>query len=350
MSAAKLFEPLSLARGPAMKNRFMLAPLTNCQSHPDGRLSDEEFHWLTMRAEGGFALTMTCASHVQARGQGFPGQLGIFGDEHLEGLTRLASAIRAKGSIAAVQLHHAGNRSPKDLAGDVVCPSDDPATGARALTLAEVEQLRDDFIAAAKRAEKAGFDGVEIHGAHGYLINQFLSSSSNKRTDRYGGSRENRMRFALEVTDAVRAAWPEQKPLFMRISAIDGVGGWEVEDSQVLATELVARGVDLIHVSSGGFAQSSLKPGPLYQVPLSKAVRETGAKTIAVGLIDDPRDAEAILERGEADLVAFARTALEDPNWPIHAERVLDGASYELWPIQARDRIRGKDRVLGRLK
>jgi 2,4-dienoyl-CoA reductase-like NADH-dependent reductase (Old Yellow Enzyme family) len=179
MSHAKLFEPLKLTRGPQWKNRFMLAPLTNLQSHKDGRLSDEEFHWLTMRADGGFGLVMTCAAHVQAVGQGFPGQLGVFGDFHLEGLTRLAATIKTKGSVSAVQLHHAGNRSPKDLVGQPVCPSDDAETGARGLTPGEVEKLRDDFIAAAKRAEKAGFDGVELHGAHGYILAQFLSAEIN---------------------------------------------------------------------------------------------------------------------------------------------------------------------------
>ncbi|HEX5006785.1 MAG TPA: NADH:flavin oxidoreductase, partial [Hyphomonadaceae bacterium] len=160
-----LFEPLTLKRGPALKNRFMLAPLTNTQSHADGRLSDDEFRWLTMRAEGGFGLTMTCASHVQRVGQGFPGQLGCWDDMHIEGLSRLASAIKAQNSHAVVQLHHAGMRSPAALIGQQpLCPSDDAQTGARALTLAEVHQLRDDFIAAARRAEKAGFDGVELHG------------------------------------------------------------------------------------------------------------------------------------------------------------------------------------------
>jgi 2,4-dienoyl-CoA reductase-like NADH-dependent reductase (Old Yellow Enzyme family) len=164
MSVAKLFDALPLTRGPAMKNRFMLAPLTNHQSYPDGRLSDDEYRWLTKRAEGGFALTMTCALHVQPVGQGFPGQLGIFGDQHLEGLSRLADGIKARGSVAAAQLYHSGNRAPKELVGSPVCPSDDPESGARGLTQAEVEQLRDDFIAAARRAEKAGFDGVEVHG------------------------------------------------------------------------------------------------------------------------------------------------------------------------------------------
>ncbi len=162
-----LFQPLSFSRGPSMKNRFMLAPLTNCQSHDDGTLSDEEFNWLTMRAQGGFGLTMTCAAHVQAVGQGFPGQLGVFADKHLEGLSHLATTIKAHGSVAVCQIHHAGMRSPSELIGtSPVAPSADEKTGARALSLEEVEQLVADFVAAAVRSEKAGFDGVEIHGAH----------------------------------------------------------------------------------------------------------------------------------------------------------------------------------------
>ena len=156
----QLFAPLSFRHGPAMKNRFMLAPLTNLQSHADGTLSDDEFRWLTYRAQGGFGLTMTCAAHVQAVGQGFPGQLGVFSDAHLPGLTRLASAIRAAGSLSSVQLHHAGIRSPTDLVGQPVAPSDDAETGARALSTGEVEQVIEDFITAAVRAEAAGFDGV----------------------------------------------------------------------------------------------------------------------------------------------------------------------------------------------
>lgn len=218
MPIDSLFRPLDLTRGPAWKNRFMLAPLTNQQSHADGRLSDEEFHWLTMRAKGGFGLTMTCASHVQKVGQGFYGQLGSFGDEHLEGLTRLAAAIRSEGSVSSVQLHHAGNRSPKDLVGTPVCPSDDPETGARALTLDEVEQLRDDFVAGAVRAEKAGFDGVEIHGAHGYIISQFLSPAINHRDDRYGGSLENRARLLVEIIDGIRKSTGPNFQLGLRLS------------------------------------------------------------------------------------------------------------------------------------
>src|ERR1700689_4833900 len=184
-----LFEPLTFTRGPAWRNRFMLAPLTNSQSHPDGRLSDEEFNWLTYRATGGFGLVMTCAAHVQRGGQGFPGQLGVFSDDHLPGLTRLAAKIRAEGAVSSVQLHHAGIKSPAALIGEAPRgPSDNVESGARALSAAEVETLIEDFIAAAVRAEKAGFDGVELHGAHGYILCAFLSPETNLRTDRYGGS------------------------------------------------------------------------------------------------------------------------------------------------------------------
>ncbi|MCH9671723.1 MAG: NADH:flavin oxidoreductase, partial [Gammaproteobacteria bacterium] len=206
MSTPSAFSELTFRRGPAMKNRFMLAPLTNLQSHPDGRLSDDEYRWLTMRAKGEFGLTMTCAAHVQAVGQGFPGQLGAFGDEHIEGLTRLAIGIHEHSSVAVVQLHHAGMRAPADLVGQQpVSASDDAQTGARALTLTEVQGLRDDFIEAAVRCDRAGFDGVELHGAHGYVICQFLSPEINRRTDAYGGSLENRSRLLFEIIDGVRA-------------------------------------------------------------------------------------------------------------------------------------------------
>ncbi|HEY7800872.1 MAG TPA: NADH:flavin oxidoreductase, partial [Hyphomonadaceae bacterium] len=214
-----LFEPLTLKRGPALKNRFMLAPLTNTQSHADGRLSDDEFRWLTMRAEGGFGLTMTCASHVQRVGQGFPGQLGCWDDMHIEGLTRLASAIKAQSSHAVVQLHHAGMRSPAALIGQQpLCPSDDAQTGARAMTLDEVHRLRDDFVAAARRAEKAGFHGVELHGAHGYVLCEFLSPEINRREDAYGGSLENRSRILFEIIDGVRATCGANFSLGVRLS------------------------------------------------------------------------------------------------------------------------------------
>jgi len=201
-----LFDSVGFEHGPAMKNRFMLAPLTNQQSHDDGTLSDDEFHWLTKRAVGGFGLVMTCAAHVQRVGRGFAGQLGVFDDAHIPGLARLATAIKAEDSVAIVQLHHAGRRSPKDLIGtDPVCPFEDPEVGARALTTGEVEQLVEDFIAAAVRCEQAGFDGVELHGAHDYVICQFLNPEANLRDDRWGGSFENRSRLLVEILTGIRS-------------------------------------------------------------------------------------------------------------------------------------------------
>ncbi|WP_088311334.1 NADH:flavin oxidoreductase [Novosphingobium sp. B 225] len=213
-----MFAPLGLAHGPAMTNRFMLAPLTNLQSNPDGTLSDDEINWLVKRAEGGFGLVMTAAAFVDPQGIGFPGQLGIASDDHLPGLTRLAQALRAKGALSSVQLHHAGIRSPKEIVGTPVGPFADAETGARALTSAEVEQLRDSFIAAAVRAERAGFDGAEIHGAHGYVLAQFLDAENNTRDDGWGGDYAGRTRIIREVIDVVRAATGPQFQLGLRLS------------------------------------------------------------------------------------------------------------------------------------
>lgn len=214
-----LFEPMTFTRGPAMKNRFMLAPLTNTQSHEDGTLGEDEYHWLTMRAEGGFGLTMTCASHVQKVGRGFPGQLGVFDDKHLPGLTRLAQGIKDQGSVSAIQLHHAGMRTPHELIDEKpVCPSDNEETGARALSTAEVEQLTEDFIAAAVRAEKAGFESAELHGAHGYILCQFLSSEINRRDDQYGGSLENRSRVIFDIIKGIRERCGADFNLGIRLS------------------------------------------------------------------------------------------------------------------------------------
>ena len=219
MNISRLFEPLSFKRGAAMKNRFMLAPLTTQQSFADGRMSEEELHWLSLRAKGGFGYVLTAATHVQAVGQGFPGQIGVFGDKHVEGLSRLAAGVKAHGAVACLQLYHAGNRAPREQVSAPVCPSDDPKTGARALTTSEVEALRDDFIAGAKRAEQSGFDGVEIHSAHGYILAQFLSPSINRRDDRYGGTIENRARLIFEIIDGVRAACRPDFQVGLRLSA-----------------------------------------------------------------------------------------------------------------------------------
>lgn len=214
-----LLEPLSFASGAHLKNRFALAPLTNQQSFPDGRLSDEEFRWLSMRAEGGFGLVMTCAASVSREGVTLPGQLGVHDDMHLEGLTRLAAALTREGAHAVAQLHHGGMRALRTLSGmQPVAPSDDSKTGARALTRDEVQHARDDFIAAALRAERAGFDGVELHAAHGYLICQFLSAHYNRREDEYGGAFENRARLLWEIIEGVRAACRPGFSLGVRLS------------------------------------------------------------------------------------------------------------------------------------
>lgn len=214
-----LFAPLTFKRGPAMKNRFMLAPLTNLQSHEDGTCSDDEYEWLTKRAAGGFGLTMTCAAHVQPEGKGFPGQLGIFSDEHLPGLTRLAAGIKAHDSVAIVQLYHGGMRSPADVIGmQPLCASDNEKWGARAMSTAEVDAMVEAFVVAAQRAEKAGFHGVELHGAHGYLLAQFLSADINRRTDRYGGSLANRQRVIFDIIEGIRQRCGSDFMLGVRLS------------------------------------------------------------------------------------------------------------------------------------
>ncbi|KCZ50973.1 hypothetical protein HY29_06380 [Hyphomonas beringensis] len=214
-----LDSPLTFAHGPAMKNRFMLAPLTNQQSHADGTLSEDEIHWLDMRGQGGFGVVMTAAAQIDPHGIGFPGQLGVYDDRHLPKLTELATKLNASGTHSVVQLHHAGMRTPHDLIdGKPVCPSDNEEFDARAMTLAEVEKVRDDFIAAALRCEKAGFHGVEVHGAHGYLLCQFLSAEINQRDDQYGGSLENRFRLTQEIIDGIRAACGPDFSVGLRLS------------------------------------------------------------------------------------------------------------------------------------
>ena len=312
-----LFAPLTFARGPALKNRFVLAPLTNLQSHPDGRMSDDEFHWLTKRAEGGFGLTMTCAAHVQRQGQGFPGQLGVFSDDHLEALTRLATAIKAQGSVAVAQLHHAGMRSPKELIGtDPVCPSDNAETGARGLTLAEVEQLRDDFIAAAVRAERAGFDGVEIHGAHGYVLCQFLSPEINQRDDAYGGSLENRGRIIREIIDGVRAQCRPDFNLGLRLSPERF--GLQLAEIRDFAQAVMLDGkIDYLDMSLWDIFKQPVEEAFQGRSLMSYFTElERGAVRLgAAGKIMTAADARACLEAG-CDFVVVGRAAILHHDYP----------------------------------
>nr|AIA11484.1 NADH:flavin oxidoreductase / NADH oxidase family [uncultured bacterium] len=371
-----LFSPLTL-RGVTLRNRTVVSPM--CQySAKDGIANDWHFVHLGRFALGGFGLVILEATGVTPEGRISYGDLGLWNDDQIAPLAGIVEFLKKQGAAAGIQLGHAGRKASTPVwwrGGFTETEDEKPRVGYQSWiplapspiihsqkqpndfqTPAELDhsgiaRIVQAFADAARRADKAGFDLIELHGAHGYLISEFLSPISNHRTDEYGGSRENRMRFAFEVVDAVRATWPADKPLSIRISTTDGSpGGWSVEDSQVLARELAARGVDIIDCSSGGFDGYGLKPAPLYQVPLAKAVRDTGIKTMTVGLIGNPRDAETILERGDADLIALARGALDDPNWPIHAHHALDGGGevYDLWPIQARNRIRDRDRVLGR--
>jgi len=313
----RLFEPLSFSHGPAMKNRFMLAPLTNLQSHEDGRLSDEEFRWLTMRAEGGFGLTMTCAAHVQAQGQGFPGQLGIFSDTQLPALTRLAAAIRAQASVAIAQLHHAGMRSPKDLIGQVpVAPSDDKDTGARALLPDEIERLTGDFIAAAVRAERAGFDGIELHGAHGYVLCQFFSAETNRREDRWGGSLENRTRILRDIIAGVRARCRPDFTLGVRLSPERF--GLKLAEMCDFAAELMRRGdVDFLDMSLWDCFKQPVEPEfqgkrlMAYFTELDRAKTRLGV----AGKIVTGDDALRVLDDG-ADFAIVGRSAILHHDFP----------------------------------
>ena len=316
MPFESLFQPLTLARGAPMKNRFMLAPLTNQQSHPDGRLSEEEIRWLALRAEGGFGLVMTAAAYVQAVGQGFPGQLGIFSDDQLPGLSRLAELLREGGALSSVQLHHAGARSPAELVGQPVAPSDDAESGARALSLAEVERLRDDFIAAAVRAERAGFDGVEIHGAHGYILTQFLAAETNRREDRYGGDAEGRSRLLLEIVDGVRAATRADFQLGVRISP-ERYGLLLAEARELAAKLLREAKIDYLDLSLWN----------VFKQPVEETHQERSllawftdlprgqVRLGAAGRIAAPAEAKGLLADG-LDFVVLGRAAILNAAYP----------------------------------
>jgi 2,4-dienoyl-CoA reductase-like NADH-dependent reductase (Old Yellow Enzyme family) len=312
-----LFEPLTFARGPAMRNRFMLSPLTNCQSHDDGRLSDEEYRWLTLRADGGFGLTMTCASHVQAQGRGFAGQLGIYSDAHVEGLARLAARIKAAGSLAMVQLHHAGMRAPAELiGGQPVCPSDNADKGARGLDPAEVRQLAEDFVAAAVRAEQAGFDGVELHAAHGYVLAQFLSREINRRDDRYGGSLENRSRIVFEILDGIRARCRADFNVAIRISPERF--GLELAEMAAFAQRLLSSGlIDFLDLSLWDVFKEPEEPQCKGRRLMSYFTElERGPVRIGVaGKIASAADAARCLELG-ADVAIVGRAGILHHDFP----------------------------------
>jgi 2,4-dienoyl-CoA reductase-like NADH-dependent reductase (Old Yellow Enzyme family) len=314
---SSLFEPVRFQRGPAMANRFVLAPLTNSQSHADGTLSEAEQHWLTLRADGGFGMVMTCAAHVQAAGQGFPGQLGIFGDRHLPGLTGLAEALNARGAVSVVQLHHAGMRSPAELIGEAPhCPSVNEEFGARALTEAEVEQVVEDFVAAAVRAERAGFHGVELHGAHGYLLCQFLSAETNRRDDDWGGSLEGRARILFEIVRGIRSRCGADFLLGVRLSPERF--GMELGEVLEVAQRLIDTGdVDFLDLSLWDcFKEPEL---PAYQgrslLSWFMDLERRAVKLGPAGKIRTAADAQRVLDAG-ADFVVLGRAAILHHDYP----------------------------------
>lgn len=312
-----LLEPMSFARGLPTPNRFMLAPMTNLQSFEDGTLSDDEYRWLTQRAQGGFGLTMTCATAVRADGKGFPGQLGIWSDQHLAGLERLARGINAEHSLSAVQLHHAGMRSPRDLiAGTPVAPWDDEETGARALSTGEVEQVVEDFILAALRAETAGFNGVELHGAHGYLLAQFFDAQNNRRADRYGGSFENRTRILFEIIDGIRERAGRDFQLGVRLSPERF--GVTLAESRELAQALMQSGkIDYLDMSLWDVFKEPVEPEfsgkPLiaWFTELERANTRLGV----AGKIMNAATARACVEHG-ADYVLIGRAGILHHDFP----------------------------------
>jgi 2,4-dienoyl-CoA reductase-like NADH-dependent reductase (Old Yellow Enzyme family) len=344
-----LFTPLTI-RGVILKNRIVVSPM--CQySSVDGFANDWHLVHLGSSAVGGAGLVFTEATAVSPEGRISPHDLGIWKDEQVEGLQRITKFIKAQGSIAGIQLAHAGRKASvsSPWTGDRLVPeseggwqpvgpsaiafSPDKAVPV-ALDEAGIQKVVDDFRAATRRALKAGFEVIEIHGAHGYLLNEFLSPLTNKRTDKYGGSFDNRVRLLLQTIDAIRSELPDNFPLFLRISATDWVeGGWTVDDSVKLAEVVRGAGVDLIDCSSGAVVHDAKIPAkPGYQVPFSEAVRKTGMLTGAVGIIVTAEQAEEILQKEQADLIFMARELLRDPYFPLRAARELD---YDIpYPVQ----------------
>lgn len=305
----------------------MLAPMTNTQSHEDGTLSKEEFRWLTMRAEGGFGLVMTCAAHVQEIGKGFPGQLGIFGDQHIEGHQRLSSAIKAYGSLAVIQLHHAGMRSPAELIGQSpVSASINEKHGARALTLKEVYQLRDDFISAGIRAQKSGYDGIEVHGAHGYIIAQFLSGVLNNRTDAYGGSLENRARLLFEIVKGIREACGPDFLIGVRLSPerFD----MHLPEIKTISQQLIDGGkIDFLDISLwDSFKHPEDEAyGDKSLIEHFTSLDFKQVRLTVAGKIKSGKDVQHILGAG-VDFVSIGRSGILHHDFP---KRVLENPDFE---------------------
>jgi 2,4-dienoyl-CoA reductase-like NADH-dependent reductase (Old Yellow Enzyme family) len=343
-----LFDPITL-RSLTIPNRVWMAPMCQYSAAVDGPAAGVPHDWhfthLTTRAVGGAGLILAEATAVSPEGRISPADLGLWNETQQEAFSRITRFLSEQGTVPGIQLAHAGRKASTDrpwLGGGPVSAADggwrpvapsaipfaDGHPVPEELTVERIHRVVADFAAAAERARRAGFQVVEVHGAHGYLIGEFLSPHSNRRTDAYGGPFENRIRLALEVADAVRAVWPEELPVFFRVSATDWLPdgqGWTGEDTVRLAKELLAHGVDLLDVSTGGNAAGVRIPtGPGYQVPFAGQVRaETDLPVAAVGEITDPRQAESILASGQADAVLLGRELLRNPYWPLQAAREL---------------------------
>ena len=337
-----LFDPLTL-RGITLRNRIAVSPMCEYSS-TDGFPSDWHLVHLGSRAVGGAGLVLTEAAAVAAEGRISPQDLGIYHDEHIEPLRRITRFIEEQGAVAGIQLAHAGRKAStarpwegkdavtvesggwRPVFGPSALAFDDGYVLPEALSVDGISQVVQDFAQAAKRAADAGFRVAELHAAHGYLLHEFLSPQSNQRTDQYGGSFENRTRIVRETVEAVRAVWPEQFPLFVRLSATDWTeGGWDIAQSVELTRMLKPLGVDLIDTSTGGnVPRAKIPVGPGYQVQFAEQIkRDTGVLTGAVGLITDPQQADGIIREGKADLVLLARELLRDPYWPRRAAKEL---------------------------
>ena len=310
------FSPLTFKRGPDMPNRFMLAPLTNSQSHEDGVLSDAERHWLTLRAQGGFGLTMTCAAHVIDWGKGFPGQLGCFSDSHNRGLRQLAQEINKTGSVSSVQLYHGGIRCPEALTGrPPQSASDDTETGATAMSEATILDVIEAFVAGAERAEAAGFHGVELHGAHGYLICQFLSSETNRREDHWGGSLENRAQFLMRIIDGIRLRTGPDFQLGLRLSPERF--GIQLSEATDLYAELVRQNqLEYIDMSLWDVFKppaDGSSEAPLLEI--FSAIPRQETRLGVAGKISTPEDVARCLDAG-VDFVIQGRSAILHHDYP----------------------------------
>lgn len=348
-----LFEPLTI-KSVTLRNRIGVSPMCMYSSQ-DGVATDWHLVHLGARAAGGAGLVIAEATAVSPEGRITPGDAGIWADKHVEPIARINRFLKSHGAVPGIQLAHAGRKAsaalpwnggahlPNDKGGwQTVAPSAVAFGGEldkvpHALTTDEIAKVHADFVAAAKRALAAGCEWVELHGAHGYLTHQFLSPLSNHRTDQYGGSFENRIRFVLELTRAVRAVWPDNLPFTVRLSCTDWVeGGWTLEESVGLAKRLKGEGVDLIDCSSGGgVATAKIPVGAGYQVPFAARLRkEAGIATASVGMITDPMQADQIVRNGEADLILMAREFLRDPNWPLRAARALHVKPLPTPPVQ----------------